>query len=97
MNLRKALDDGSKATQFAIKDYKPDHLTLFLYELKSGNLKFKTIQDVKFHFFQVDGWYFELSEFKRAGKNTGWLISDLIKVADKDKDLLRKYIYYEDQ
>lgn len=97
MNLRKALDDASTATQFTIKDYRPDYLTLFLYEIKNGNLKFKTIQNVKFHFFQVPGWYFELSEFNRAGYNTGWLISDLIKVADKDKDLLRKYIYYEDQ
>lgn len=97
MNLRKALDNGSEVSQFTVKDYKPDYLTLFLFEIKTGNLKFKTIRNVKFHFFQVDGWYFELSEFNRAGYNTGWLISDLIKVADKDKDLLRKYICYEDK
>lgn len=97
MNLRKALDDAATVSQFTVKDYQVDYLTLFLFEIKKGNLKFKTIQNVKFHFFQVEGWYFELSEFNRAGYNTGWLISDLIKVADKDKDLLRKYIYYEDK
>lgn len=97
MNLRKVFQDESTVDQFVVKDYKPDYLSLFLYEIKMGNLKFKTIRYVKFHFFQIDNWYFELSEFNRPGYNTGWLISNLVKVADKDKDLLRKYIYYEDK
>jgi hypothetical protein len=50
---------------------------------------------VKFHFFQVDGWYFELSEFNRQGYNKGWLISTLMKITDKDKDVLMKFIYHE--
>ncbi|UII21132.1 hypothetical protein [Fulvivirga ligni] len=98
MNLRKALGENkSNVSQFTANDYKPDYLTLFLYEIKKGNLKFKTIQNVKFHFFQLNGWYFELSEFNRPGYNTGWLMSNLVKVANKDKDLLEKYIYYEDK
>lgn len=97
MNLRKALDNGSDVNQYTAKEYNPDYLTLFLFEIKSGNLSFKSIQKVTFHFFQVNGWYFELSEFNRPGYNTGWLIADLIKVNDKDKDLLRKYIYYENK
>lgn len=97
MNLRKALTDETTVNQFVDKNFKPDYLTLFLFEIRQGNLKFKTIRDVKFHFFQVDNWYFELSEFNRPGYNTGWLISNLVKVADRDKDLLRKYIYYEDK
>lgn len=97
MNLKKAFKNESAVNQFVVKDYKPDYLTLFLFEIHTGNLKFKTIREVKFHFFQIDNWYFELSEFNRPGYNTGWLISNLVKVADKDKDLLRKYIYYEDK
>ncbi|ELR69066.1 hypothetical protein C900_05455 [Fulvivirga imtechensis AK7] len=97
MNLRKVFQDESTVDRFVVRDYKPDYLSLFLYEIKMGNLKFKTIRHVKFHFFQIDNWYFELSEFNRPGYNTGWLISNLVKVADKDKDLLRKYIYYEDK
>ncbi|UII29154.1 hypothetical protein LVD15_12200 [Fulvivirga maritima] len=98
MNLRKALNENQQSvSQFTANDYKPDYLTLFLYEIKKGDLKFKTIQNVKFHFFQLSGWYFELSEFNRPGYNTGWLMSNLVKVADKDKDLLEKYIYYENK
>jgi hypothetical protein len=96
MNLRKAFNYTDSISQFAVKRFVPDHLSLFLYEIKKGNLKFKTVEEVKFHFFQVNGWYFELSEFNRAGYNSGWLISNLVKVNNEsEKNLLRKYLYYE--
>jgi hypothetical protein len=96
MNLRKAFLNKDSISQFTVKRFTPDHLSLFLYEMKKGNLKFKTVEDVKFHFFQVNGWYFELSEFNRPGYNTGWLISNLVKVNNEaEKNLLRKYVYYE--
>ncbi len=96
MNLRKAFNYTDSISQFAVKRFVPDHLSLFLYEIKKGNLKFKTVEELKFHFFQVNGWYFELSEFNRAGYNSGWLISNLVKVNNEsEKNLLRKYLYYE--
>jgi hypothetical protein len=96
MNLRKAFDNRDSVTQFAVKRFQPDHLSVFLYELQRGNLKFRSVEDVKFHFFQINGWYFELSQFNRPGYNTGWLISNLVKVNnDSEKDQLRKHLYYE--
>lgn len=96
MNLRKAFNYTDSISQFAVKRFVPDHLSLFLYEIKKGNLKFKTVEELKFHFFQVNGWYFELSEFNRPGYNSGWLISNLVKVNNEsEKNLLRKFLYYE--
>lgn len=98
MNLRKAFINKDSINQFIIKRFVPDHLSLFLYEVKRGNLRFKNVDQVKFHFFQVDGWYFGISEFNRPGYNTGWLISNLVKLkTPSDKDLLRKFLYYETQ
>lgn len=95
MNLRKAFEHTDSVSQYSSKTFSPDHLTLLLYELKKGNLRFKTISEVRFHFFQIDGWYFELSEFNRAGYNTGWLISGLVKVNDdSEKTLLKEYLYH---
>lgn len=95
MNLRKAFLNPDSVSQFATKRFEPDHLTVFLYEIKKGNLKFKTIREVKFHFFQIDGWYFELSQFNRPGYNTGWLISNLVQVNNEnEKTLLKRYLYY---
>jgi hypothetical protein len=96
MNLRKAFSNRDSVSQFANKKFVPDHLSLFLYEVKKGTLKYKTVEEVKFHFFQVDGWYFELSEFNRSGYNTGWLISNLVKVKNEsEKNLLKRFVYYE--
>jgi hypothetical protein len=96
MNLRKAFANTDSITQFTPKHYVPDQLSVFLYEVKRGNLKFKTVNEVKFHFFQLEGWYFELSQFNRPGYNTGWLISNLVRLnTPQEKDLLRKYLYYE--
>jgi len=96
MNLRRAFSNPDSVSQYTLKKFVPDHLSVFLYEVKKGNLKFKTVQEVKFHFFQIDGWYFELSQFNRPGYNTGWLISNLVKVKNEsEKNLLRKYVYYE--
>lgn len=96
MNLRKAFANDDSISQFTVKQFVPDHLSVFLYEIKKGNLKFKSVSEVKFHFFQIDGWYFELSDIKRPGYNTGWLISNLVKLNnDAEKVLLRRYLYHE--
>ncbi len=94
MNLRKAFAYSDSISQFASKQFVPDHLSILLYEIKKGNLKFKSVDEMKFHFFQIDGWYFQLSEFNRPGYNTGWLISNLVKLNNEgDKELLLRYLY----
>lgn len=95
MNLIKVFKETRKVAQYAAKGYKPDYLSVFLYELKRGTLVFQTVLGVKFHFFQVPGWYFELSEIRRSGPNSGWLISGLVDISETEKDVLLKYIYYE--
>jgi hypothetical protein len=96
MNMRKAFSSSDSISQFTVKRFKPDHLSVFLYEMKKGNLKFSHVDDVKFHFFQIEGWYFELAQFNRPGYNTGWLISNLVKLnTDTDKEILRRYLYHE--
>ena len=98
MNLRKAFANSDSVSQFTIKRFVPDHLSVFLFEIKKGNMKFQSVDEVKFHFFQIDSWYFELSEFNRPGYNTGWLVSNLVKLKNEaEKELLRKHLYYETQ
>lgn len=98
MNLRKAFQEKKqKIDQFTERGYQPDYLSILLYEIKNSNIRFKTVSTLKFHFFQVDGWYFQLARFNRSGYNRGWLISDLTKVSAREKELLTNYIYYEDE
>ena len=95
MNLVRAFESRESLENYVAWKYKPDYLTLFIYEFKQGRLAFKTITQVKFHFFQIPGWYFEISEYNRKGYNTGWLISNLMKISPDEKDILLKYIYHE--
>lgn len=97
MNLRKAFRDKDEVQEYTGEEYYPDFLSIFLYDIKNSYLSFITVSDVKFHFFQIEGWYFQINKYNRKGYNTGWLISDLLKVTPQDKDLLTRYIYYESE
>ncbi|MCE7055587.1 hypothetical protein LZF95_12940 [Algoriphagus sp. AGSA1] len=93
MNLRRAFQDSNSPEAFTESTFTPDYLTLFLYEMKQNNIRYQTVTDVKFHFFQIEGWYFEVHQFNRPGFNTGWLISNLVKLNPGDKESIQKYIY----
>ena len=95
MNLRKAFDDPKDIDYYAPKDYTPDYLTLFFVEIKNKNLIYKTINNVKFHFLQIDGWYFEVNDFNRPGFNSGWLVSNMLKISDIEKARLLKTYNHE--
>lgn len=97
MNLKRAFE-GDSISQFTVRKFTPDHLSLFLYEIQKGNMKFRQVNEVKFHFMQIDGWYFELSQFNRAGYNRGWLISGLTRLnSESEKEVLKRYLLYETQ
>lgn len=93
MNLRKAFQDSNLPESYTSNSYKPDYLAIFLYEMKQNNLRFVTVSGVKFHFFQIQGWYFEVNQFNRPGFNTGWLVSNLVRLGPGDKETILKYIY----
>ena len=91
MNIHKALDDVKNIDFYLDRNYVPDHLALFVSELKEGNLKFVSVNNVKFHVFQVPNWYFEVSFFNRNSYNSGWLISNLVRLTPEDKKELMKH------
>jgi hypothetical protein len=93
MSLRKAFAEGMAPESYTMDDFKPDFLTLFLFEIKSRRMIFSSVQTVKFHYFGVPGWYFELSNFNRPGFSSGWLISNLVTVDQVQTEMLKDYIY----
>ena len=93
MNLIKAFEQIKDVELYTKRGYEADFLSIFFYEMKKGNLKFETISEVKFHFFQINNWYFEVSNYNRTGYNTGWLISNLIKVSENQKAILERYVF----
>ncbi len=93
MNLDKVFRTTDHIGDYFRKGFDASKLSVFLYEIRNGTLKFEYVSKVKFHFFQIKGWYFEINEFNRPGLNRGWLISNLIKLEDGQKDRLINYLY----
>ena len=94
MNINKIFRDEEQIDYYLEKQYVPDQLSLFVAEVKRGNLKFESVNNVKFHFFQIPNWYFEVTYFNRNEANSGWLISNLLRVNEKDKkELIRNYTH----
>ena len=91
MNIYKAFQDPEIIEYYASNEYQPDYLTLFFYEIKKGKLVFQHVDKVKFHVLQIKDWYFEVSWFDRSGTNSGWLMSNVMYVPEKDKTNLIKF------
>lgn len=94
MNLNKVFREPAKLDYYLENNYQPDMLALFVMEVKNGNLSFVDVNSVKFHIFQVPNWYFEVSYFNRNNVNSGWLISNLLRVTEPEKRaLMRNYTH----
>ncbi len=93
MNLDRVFNSEENIGDYFTQGFEVDKLSVFLYELRTKQLKFQQVTEVKFHFFQLDGWYVEISEFNRPGFNRGWLISNLIRLEEGQKERLINFIY----
>lgn len=91
MNIYKVFQTPEVIEYYASKKYYPDYLTLFFYEIKQGKMIFQSVDAVKFHVLQIKDWYFEVSWFNRSGLNSGWLMSNVIYMSEKEKTNLIKF------
>lgn len=86
MGLGKALSDTGNIRNYVTADFKPDQMTLFLSGIMEGTITFRQVNHICYHFLQVEGWVFQLERFLRNTGNSGWLINNLIRVKENDKE-----------
>ncbi len=77
INLKRALEDTDYLRDYASKDYNPDLLTLFLYFIQAGIIKYEYVEEVVYHIIDIPGWYIKVKDLNRNELNSGWLITDL--------------------
>jgi hypothetical protein len=68
------------------KDYYPDELSIFLFLVKTAQLKIEYVDKLDYHFLQVPGYIFTVSHFERNSSNVGWLISKVESVEASKKN-----------
>jgi len=66
-----------------------DQCRLFISAIAEGQLRFKCVNNIIFHFYQVPGWIFSVKQYNRRTLNSGWLISDLVKADSSEKNMQR--------
>lgn len=67
------------------KDKDIDQLSFFFGMVVSKGIDFDKVDELKFYFFDVPNYVFRIEEIGRKGTNSGWLITDYVKVIDSQK------------
>lgn len=57
-----------------------DSLNTFISECKNKNIVILSSEAVTYDFFQIKGWEIQITQMERAGGNSGWLISKLVRL-----------------
>lgn len=78
--------DGDNIQNYIFRDFKIDTLTYFIALLNLHKIELKQILDVNYHFLQIPKWIFTVSYFNRRDLNSGWLISNLERVSNEEKE-----------
>ena len=90
INLRMFFNSDKKYLGgFLHDEFENDELTLFVHELRKGNITLVKINEINYHFLQVPGWGFTVNKFQRDASNSGWLISSLNRMTEQQKQIYK--------
>lgn len=53
----------------------------FIQEIINSNAQITRVNNITYHFNQIDGWAFDIQQYNRQTRNSGWLISKLTKTS----------------
>lgn len=67
-------------SSIASKKFRSDILSILFYEIYNKRLILNNIDNVKFHFKQISGFYFVVEELKSEEQHSGWLITKINKI-----------------
>jgi hypothetical protein len=95
MNINKAFQTPDNIGCYIGKNFKPNHLSLFIEAMNKQQLKFVSVNHVKFHFLQIDGWWFEINYLNRSDVNSGWLITNILQINQENHIALKRTFDYE--
>ena len=89
IGLKKAMEDKAFVRNYLSEGFRESHLNKYLAAVATGDIIFEQIESVTYHFLSIPEWLFTVREFRRKGKNAGWLIHSLSRRSDAEK---RDYI-----
>jgi hypothetical protein len=70
-----------------LENFEADVMSIFLYAVENKEIEFKTVKNVSYHFLQIKDWIIRVEEVARDNYNSGWLIQELIKINEGNKNV----------
>lgn len=93
MSMRQELQrNKDQVTDYVRKDFQPDPMSIFLFEIANKRLKITGVSSQTYHILAFDGWVFTIDFFNRSGKNSGWLISKLSKMTTTKSEYIKSLV-----
>lgn len=92
MALDRAFKDPENLKAYLSSGFQDDQLSKFVIEMQKNRITFRQVENISYHFFQVDGWIFSVENFPRKEKNAGWLINRLIQADAKEKEEFKRQL-----
>ncbi len=78
MELSKITEqDAANIAAYTAKNYEVEQLSILLFLIKNKQLKIDFVQQLSFHFSQVQNYTFIVEHKERTKGNVGWLITDI--------------------
>ena len=90
MGLSRAFEHPENIQEYLSSRNQRNQLSRFVKEMQNHTISFQHVEDISYHFLQIDGWIFTVDDFQRQGKNAGWLISNLMPADEKEKEDYRQ-------
>ncbi|HKH62666.1 MAG TPA: hypothetical protein VKA49_17605 [Flavitalea sp.] len=61
----------------------------FARAILRNQLEYLYVKEIRYHFLQIDGWIFTVSQYTRKSIHSGWLVSSLQKATREEKEIYR--------
>jgi len=72
-----------------------DNSLSFYHAVMNNKIRFLYVKEIKYHFLNVENYFFTVEYFPRQSLNSGWLISELKHATAKDKLTYKKLLLGE--
>ena len=92
--LEDAFADTQNINSYLDENFITDRTKPILEAIISKKINFRYVQDVTYHFLQIDGWIFCVQQYKRMTRQAGWLINELHTADQFEKDTYKKSVLY---
>ena len=94
MELQKVFEDYKNVENYICCESKIDYLSLFIYAVKNKELTFNHTNFIIYHLLQINNWILTVQDYNRDDYNSGWLISNIIKASNAQKQEYMKKIIF---